>query len=281
LVRLWSIYFEHIMVFGPFDAATINGLESSDIRVHTCIEDQGWVTPIDAMTTAMAEVIEKPELYRNIRGVIMMHDDTMPNITNLALDIDLSDTIIHGDEYCFRSPSTPVYTAENIVQSDPKWVWWDFTHWENLRSTNLPSEPKMRERIKTISATFPRSDMPEIKALMRWYPHCQSDFVYITMKYADPAIKLGKLFSEYGLMLEMSFPTMVGTLVDVYGAQIKTPKLCTCWDQGIRNGGLDVMYNWCLKQEEPLDLIHPLKGGDVVFDVEFERIFEHLNFGQA
>ncbi len=117
-ISVWSKYFTHIAVAGPFSAKAYSKLQNAGVEVYKGRNDRGYVSPIQNLLAAIQQT------NHSVDAVLYVHDDALLNLTNLAqgrskIPTDkIIGTLSHDQAYSY-SITLPFNKSSPLIYSSP------------------------------------------------------------------------------------------------------------------------------------------------------------------
>ncbi len=279
-VKRWRELFKHIDVRGPFGNATMDALHRSGINAYLTAGERG------GLYSPMKTMAESLRMYDNddaIRGVVVVHDDLLFNVSLLVEQGFPSDDAFIGcvppdrlaKPYLFLYGNKTLRLENSQVHvpvSDYKrhlysWSWWD--------------EVIPRATIATLNDSDREKYMDPDDGGMPFYHHAQSDFIYfptsnraMTKEYADHA----DFMFRNRIMLEVATTTIVARLTRRFNLTVTLVVLATDW--GTRRNHLmkwmpERVSNWT---NYKYGIYHPVKARNMGL-AKWDAVFDALVLG--
>ncbi len=283
-IRRWREVFTRIDVRGPFDTATMDAFRDYGVNPFvTAGEWGGLYSPVKTMGESL-------RLYANdssIRGVVVVHDDLLFNVSYLVEQGFPSDDSVMGNflPESFAQPYLYVY-GNNTFRLEGSQNQLPIAHYEQLLEDGYWYWwPMVIPRAATaVFNDTDREEYIEVDGGLPLYRRAQVDFVYVPTSI--PA--MSEQYAAYAdfmfrnqIMLEVGTTSIIGRLKRRFNFTTVPLGLCTEWVKTNRKH-LTTWVPSCLRNwtSNEYALYHPIKAGNLGLE-KWNSAFDALVLGTA
>ena len=250
--NIWKYLYPNQLIVGHFDSIKQKSI-IVELRKHLSNNTHNLHIASAMHYDAEPGFLNYKALYyainqlKNYNGYLFLHDDMAINMTKF-LSLNLNRNKIWQETWTGTFGKTPMnvsFTKETWGNKGHgmNYPWFD-TKW------GIEAFNKMLEKNEDIKSRLKECNLNNADAYDLFV--CESDFVYFPSSVIEELKYFTKIFSEYGIFLEMALPTIIECFLSDIDEVHYLP-LCTFWDN---------RYNYALYQKECITnevLYHPLK----------------------
>jgi hypothetical protein len=274
-VKRWGEIFKHVDVRGPFSSTVLDELQLAGVKAFETKSDKGFYSPMKTTADSLRLYAKNKE----IRGVIMAHDDLLFNVSHLAeLGFPSESIITTVTRDVLAAPYFTLYGNSSFRRNDNSTV----LRPTSQHSTVLDDWWWWGRVLRLARSAFHRIGLEKYAddtGGLEFYHPGLSDFLYVPTSLTDEFAAHADWMTENKIFLEVGTPTILGRLQNKLNVTTVSTNTCTYSGKGKQR----VSTRWvalCMKKwgDSEYGVYHPVKIGPLGIE-KWDAVFDAVVLG--